>query len=182
MTFDRLDLALKESVGNLHGDHRRVLHWYAHHVGEEHDYHDLQLQDGIPLIFPYKHICRLSKKGEYAVSVSEVDPISWTGLRVSQARVRVLLAMIPVLVPLNFSLPWIPLPEHRWPRGTSRPGSGSPGLDGASGHCRTESRLPLPAVPRWHWRRLSGTPPRTSASATTAPQKCCRCTGPSRPC
>ena len=69
MTFDRLDLALKESVGNLHGDHRRVLHWYAHHVGEEHDYHDLQLQDGIPLIFPYKHICRLSKKGEYAVSV-----------------------------------------------------------------------------------------------------------------
>ena len=38
----------------------------------------------------------------------EVDPISWTGLRVSQARVWVLLAMIAVLVPENFSFPSIP--------------------------------------------------------------------------
>ena len=130
------------------------------------------------------HDCQalLAVKDVIRGSGSEVDPISWTGLRASQARVRVLLAMIPVLVPLNFSLPLIPLPEHRWPRGTSRPGSGSPGLDGVSGHCRTGSRLPLPFVPRWRWRRLSGTPPRTSASATTAPRKCCRCTGPSRPC
>ena len=59
----------------------------------------------------------------------EVDPISWTGLRVSQSRVRVFLAMIPALVPVDFSLPSIPPPEHLWPRGTPRSGSGSPGLD-----------------------------------------------------
>ena len=41
----------------------------------------------------------------------EVDPTSWTGLRVSQARVRVLLATIPVLVPVNFSFPSIPPPD-----------------------------------------------------------------------
>ena len=39
---------------------------------------------------------------------TEVDPTSWTGLRVGQARAWVLLAMIPVLVPVNFSFPSIP--------------------------------------------------------------------------
>ena len=37
-----------------------------------------------------------------------------------------LLAMIPVLVPVNFSFV-----------STPRPRSGSPGLGGAAGHCRT---------------------------------------------
>ena len=41
-----------------------------------------------------------------------MDSTSWTGLRVSQARVRVLLAMIPVLVPVNFSFPSIPPSIH----------------------------------------------------------------------
>ena len=96
---------------------------------------------------------------------TEVDPISWTGLRVTQARVRMLLAMIPLLVRANFSCPSIPPPEHSWPPGTPWSGSYSPGLDGVSGHCRTGSRLPLHSVLRWRWRRLSGTLPLISASA-----------------
>ena len=67
-------------------------------------------------------------------------------------------------------------PWHSWPRGTPQPGSGSPRPDGASGRCRTGSRHPVPCGPRW--RRLSGTPLRTSRCtsrcATTALPRCCR--------
>ena len=85
---------------------------------------------------------------------------------------RLLPATTSQLLTLHFGAPCL---QRTLPRVSCIPRP-----DGASGHCRTGSKLPVPSGPPPRWGRLSGAPPRTSPCATAARRRCCPRTAPSR--
>ena len=69
-----------------------------------------------------------------------------------------LLRMIPSPVGPSTSFPSGPHPLLQVHRRRPPPGSGSLGLDGAPGYCRTGSKHPIPSWLHWRWCRLSDKP------------------------
>ena len=80
-------------------------------------------------------------------------------VRTQSSGIPALLRMIPRPIGPGTSFPSAPLPRPQAVRIRPPPASGS---------CRTGSRLPTPSRPQCRWRKPSGRPPRTSASATVA--------------